>query len=112
MAKKDHDSDIDDIDYQNFKGIYYGDDNKKYQDPVTGAHFEYYDLCKRLSRLKEKRKTYDAELGLPTDTPPMKSFNPKAPPKKQEERQKQEEAVIVFNPPKKASQPPARNVSQ
>lgn len=65
------DSDIDDIDFQNFKGIYFNDDpNRKYQDPDTGAHFEYYDLCKRLSKLKEKRKKLDKELGLlVTDTP-------------------------------------------
>jgi hypothetical protein len=43
------DSDVDDIDFDNFKGIYFNDDpNRKYQDPETGCHFEYGDLCKRL----------------------------------------------------------------
>ena len=58
--------------YKNFKGIYYNEDpNRKYQDPETGCHFEYYDLCKRLAYLKEKRKVLDVELGLePIDSPP------------------------------------------
>lgn len=46
------DSDVDDLDFQNFKGIYYGEDNAKYTDPKTGAHFEYYDLCKRIEKIK------------------------------------------------------------
>jgi len=51
------DSDVDDIDYKNFKGIYFNDDpNRKYSCPETGAHFEYYDLCKRMTKLKELRK--------------------------------------------------------
>ncbi len=45
--------------------MYYNDDpNKKYTDPETGAHFEYYDFCKRLSKLKEKRNKIDKELGI------------------------------------------------
>eukprot|EP00347_Sterkiella_histriomuscorum_P023853 403333160 len=60
------DSDVDDIDFENFKGIYFGDDpNKKYTCPVTGAHFEYYDLCKRMISLKELRVKIDKELGIP-----------------------------------------------
>ena len=67
------DSDIDDIDPSNFKGIYYNEDpNRKYQDPETGCHFDYFDLCKRLAYLKEKRKVLDIELGLePVDSPPQ-----------------------------------------
>ena len=43
------DSDIDNLDFDNFKGIYFDEDpNRKYQDPDTGCHFEYYDLCKGL----------------------------------------------------------------
>jgi len=52
-AEKDNDSDIDNIDFNNFKGIYIDEDpNRKYQDPDTGCHFEYYDLCKRMAKLK------------------------------------------------------------
>jgi hypothetical protein len=48
---KEKDSDIDEIDFQNFKGIYFNEVDKKYQDPETGCHFEYTDLCKRLVKL-------------------------------------------------------------
>lgn len=52
--RKENDSDIDNIDFQNFKGIYFNDDpNRKYQDPETGCHFEYFDLCRRMAKLKE-----------------------------------------------------------
>jgi hypothetical protein len=61
---------VDDLDFDNFKGIYFNEDpNRKYQDPETGCHFEYYDLCKRLAKLKEKRHALDKELGLETETP-------------------------------------------
>lgn len=51
------DSDVDEIDFQNFKGIYFNDDpNRKYQCPETGCHFEYNDLCRRMLKLKELRK--------------------------------------------------------
>ena len=50
------DSDVEDIDPNNFKGIYEGEQKEKYYDPDTGAHFEYYDLCKRMAKLKELRK--------------------------------------------------------
>ena len=43
---RDNDSDIDaQGDLQNYKGIYFGDKTEKYQDPVTGCHFRYDDLC-------------------------------------------------------------------
>ena len=52
-VQRDADSDIDNLDFNNFKGIYFDEDpNRKYQDPETGCHFEYYDLCKRLAKLK------------------------------------------------------------
>ena len=50
--RRHEDSDGDQIDLKNFKGIYYGDETQKYTDPKTGAHFEYFDLCRRISRLK------------------------------------------------------------
>jgi hypothetical protein len=60
------DSDIDNIDFNDFKGIYFDEDpNRKYQDPETGCHFEYSDLCKRLSKLKHLRRKLDVQLGLP-----------------------------------------------
>lgn len=60
----DKDSDLDDIDYGNFKGIYEGEQKEKFIDPKTGAHFEYFDLCKRMSRLREQRKIIDKALGI------------------------------------------------
>ena len=66
------DSDVDDIDFANFKGIYFNDDpNRKYQCPETGAHFEYHDLCKRMLQLKQLRKQIDKELGLKVVETPL-----------------------------------------
>jgi hypothetical protein len=54
------DSDVDDLDFEHFKGIYFKEDpNRKYLDPETGCHFEYYDFCKRLTVLASKRKAID-----------------------------------------------------
>lgn len=71
--KKDADSDVDDVDLGNYKGIYEGEQKEKYICPQTGAHFEYFDLCKRMSRLKEKRKLIDKQLGI-GETPPARQF--------------------------------------
>ena len=62
------DSDVDVVDANNFKGIYFGDKTEKFTDPVTGAHFEYNDFCKRLIKLKDYRKKIDKRLGLPTSS--------------------------------------------
>lgn len=62
------DSDVDVVDANNFKGIYFGDKTEKYTDPATGAHFEFNDFCKRLLRLKDYRKKIDKRLGLPTSS--------------------------------------------
>jgi hypothetical protein len=66
----DNDSDLDDIDYGNFKGIYEGDQKEKFICPQTGAHFEYFDLCKRMSRLRERRKLIDQQMGLEPEESP------------------------------------------
>ena len=47
------------VDLTKYKGIYYNDDNKKFQDDETGAHFEYIDLCKRLDRVLYQRRKQD-----------------------------------------------------
>lgn len=37
----------------NYKGIYFNDDQgNKFTDPVTGAHFEFKDMCKRIIRIQ------------------------------------------------------------
>jgi hypothetical protein len=68
---KKEDSESEDVDFTNFKGIYFNDDpNRKYLDPDTGCHFEYQDLCRRMIKLKALRKEIDKELGIPV-TPPL-----------------------------------------
>jgi len=53
----------------NYKGIYFGDDSKKFEDPDTGAHFEFNDMHHRLTNLKELRKKIDAQLGIEEEDP-------------------------------------------
>ena len=64
----DVDSDVDDLNFENFKGIHFGDKVEKYQDPVTGCHFRYSDLCQRLVKMKAHRKMIDKRLGIPTSS--------------------------------------------
>ena len=49
---------------KNYKGICAEEEKEKFIDPITGAHFEYNDLCKRLNVMKERRQEIDARLGL------------------------------------------------
>jgi hypothetical protein len=40
----------------NYKGIYFAEnDEAKYTCPVTGAHFEFMDMCRRLKLLQQQR---------------------------------------------------------
>lgn len=51
---KEKDEDLDDINFDNYKGIYANEENgQKYQCPETGAHFEYKDLCKRILKASD-----------------------------------------------------------
>ena len=43
------------VDFTNFKGLYFGNDNEKQTDDETGAHFIRKDLFVRLSRAKLER---------------------------------------------------------
>ena len=43
------------VDFTNFKGLYFGNDNEKQTDDVTGAHFIRPDLFRRLDRAKAER---------------------------------------------------------
>jgi len=52
----DYDEDLDQIDFENYKGIFYEEPTEKYQDEVTGAHFEHFDMCKRLEQLQKSLK--------------------------------------------------------
>ncbi len=58
----DYDEDLDQIDFNNYKGMFYNDDpGQKYQDEVTGAHFEYHDMCRRLKRLQKEVQSEEME---------------------------------------------------
>ena len=48
----------------NYKGIYFEDNNEKYIDEVTGCHFRYDDLYKRLLIAKVERNHIDKELKI------------------------------------------------
>ena len=43
------------VDLNNYKGIFFEDENDKYQCPQTGAHFKPQDLCQRLEFIRIKR---------------------------------------------------------
>ena len=53
----EHDSDIDNIDPTTYKGIYFNDNEEKWLDPHTGAHFKYEDMYKRLEKVASFRKS-------------------------------------------------------
>lgn len=62
-AIEDKHDDSENIDLKNYKGIYANEDNsQKYQCPVTGAHFEVKDLCRRLTKIQEARKPQEEAL--------------------------------------------------
>eukprot|EP00826_Nyctotherus_ovalis_P036645 TRINITY_DN3270_c0_g1_i11.p1 TRINITY_DN3270_c0_g1~~TRINITY_DN3270_c0_g1_i11.p1 ORF type:complete len:263 (+),score=30.68 TRINITY_DN3270_c0_g1_i11:80-868(+) len=48
-----YEEDLDRIDFDNYKGMFYDDPDQKYQDPITGAHFDYLDMCSRLIKLQK-----------------------------------------------------------
>jgi hypothetical protein len=58
-------------DLVNFKGIYYGDDNQKFTDEATGAHFRFEDMVQALFVAKDQRKIIDKKLKVKyEDGPP------------------------------------------
>lgn len=63
--ENEYEDDLDDIDFGNYKGIFYEDDpTTKYQDPETGAHFDFDDICNRLTQIKISRQNWvDDEEG-------------------------------------------------
>ena len=45
-GEEDDDGDEDEIDVNNYKGIYFNEEpGSKFQCPETGAHFRYDDIC-------------------------------------------------------------------
>jgi hypothetical protein len=57
------DPDCDNINFANYKGIYAeNNDDQKYTCPITGAHFEFNDVCRRIKKVIEKRKPFEEQL--------------------------------------------------
>ena len=48
----------------NYKGIYFNDNNEKYIDEATGAHFRHEDIYQRLLIAKVERNRTDKELNI------------------------------------------------
>ena len=46
----------------NFKGIYYDDNEQKFTDEETGAHFRFEEMYQALLVAKEARKIIDKRL--------------------------------------------------
>lgn len=47
----------------NYKGIYFNDDpNSKYTCPITGAHFEFKDMCQRMKKVMQWRRMFESKL--------------------------------------------------
>lgn len=46
------DSDLEEVDFNNYKGIYDEIEEVKYCSPKTGAHFKFKDLSKRIKLIK------------------------------------------------------------
>jgi len=54
------DDEIENIDFANYKGIYAEDDSdQKYTCPVTGAHFEFNDISRRMQKIIAYRKALE-----------------------------------------------------
>jgi len=94
----EYEEDLDDIDFNNYKGIFYDESAEKYQDEETGAHFEYKDMCMRLNRLKRqieiKELINKPPMSVNQSQPPLKAINDPQPPIKQDNPKESE----VVNP--------------
>ena len=54
--------DIDNVDFANYKGIYAEEESdQKYTCPVTGAHFEFNDVCRRMAKILASRKRIEEQ---------------------------------------------------
>ena len=63
LQDNDYEEDLDNIDFNNYKGMFYNDQpGTKYQDPVTGAHFEFRDMCNRLKGIFMQRQRQEKLL--------------------------------------------------
>ena len=75
MAKRqavetNYEEDLDCIDFNNYKGIFFEEEpGRKYQDEVTGAHFEYTAMCRRLRLLQKELQDEPVTLESSADDP-------------------------------------------
>ena len=66
----------DDIDFQDYKGLFYNAQTDKYIDSATGAHFKYTDLCDKLNIIAENRKDpYSFTEPHPVKPPPKSKLH-------------------------------------
>jgi hypothetical protein len=49
-------------DPNNYKGIFYGTEEEKYNDPITGAHFEHSDMCSRIHGIIQERNSVEERI--------------------------------------------------
>ena len=70
------DDSVDDIDIENYKGIYFNDEQtNRYEDKITGAHFDYFDLCRRLRKLPNVIKKSEENNNNIIDVKNLKKFD-------------------------------------
>lgn len=53
------------LNLNNYKGIYFDDDNEKYTDPVNGAHFRFEEMCRLLEKLRLARGDPKVDFDAP-----------------------------------------------
>lgn len=69
----DYEEDLDQVDLHNYKGMFYGDADQKYEDPITGAHFEYHDMYHKLLQLQGSDKNSSRHKSEGKPLPKLKS---------------------------------------
>ena len=82
-------------DLNNYKGIYFQDDTgKKFTDPETGAHYQYQDMCQRISKLMVERAAIDKQIfgeeAVRQMLKEQQQFDPEQMKKEQLQREKEE----------------------
>jgi len=90
----EYEEDLDQIDFNNYKGMFFDDQAQKYQDPNTGAHFDYHDMCCRLIKLQKKlnQSQHEAIQDHQENNTRPKEENPLGQLKQLLERKKQKES--------------------
>lgn len=63
---------------ENYKGVYFKEQATKYFDPITGAHFEYQDMCTKLEKIISERNAPQPRnsLAIGQDSPVIELEKP------------------------------------